>query len=73
MDQITRCHGQADFTEPFVAASLKDARRRHGLAVDILDAMIGHSRKTAADTYEEFPPEAMLRELSKLPELRFDK
>jgi integrase len=46
---------------------LKTLGRRHGLAVDILDAMTGHGRKTVADTYGEFPPEAMLRELSKIP------
>lgn len=48
---------------------LKTMGRRHGLAVDILDAMTGHGRKTVADTYGEFPPEAMLRELSKIPKL----
>ncbi|MGJ5065249.1 site-specific integrase [Bradyrhizobium oligotrophicum] len=48
---------------------LKTLGRRHGLAVDILDAMTGHGRKTVADTYGEFPPEAMLRELSKIPQV----
>jgi hypothetical protein len=48
---------------------LKTLGRRNGLAVDILDAMTGHGRKTVADTYGEFPPEAMLRELSKIPAL----
>jgi integrase len=48
---------------------LKTLGRRNGLAVDILDAMTGHGRETVADTYGEFPPEAMLRELSKIPEL----
>jgi integrase len=46
---------------------LKTLGRRNGLAVDILDAMTGHGRKTVADTYGDFPPEAMLRELSKIP------
>lgn len=46
---------------------LKTLGRRNGLALDILDAMTGHGRKTVADTYGEFPPEAMLRELSKIP------
>jgi integrase len=50
---------------------LKTLGRRHGLAVDILDAMTGHGRKTVADTYGDFPPEAMLRELSKVPHLKF--
>lgn len=49
---------------------LKTLGRRHGLAVDILDAMTGHGRKTVADTYGEFPPDAMLRELSKIPTLQ---
>ncbi|MGQ0682529.1 DUF6538 domain-containing protein [Bradyrhizobium sp.] len=49
---------------------LKTLGRRHGLAVDILDAMTGHGRKTVADTYGEFPPEAMLRELRKIPSLK---
>jgi integrase len=52
---------------------IKTLGRRNGLAVDILDAMTGHGRKTVADTYGEFPPEAMLRELKKIPalELRY--
>ena len=49
---------------------LKTLGRRHGLAVDILDAMTGHGRKTVADTYGEFPPAAMLRELSKISALK---
>jgi hypothetical protein len=48
---------------------LKTLGGRHGLAVDILDAMTGHGRKTVADTYGDFPPDAMLRELSKIPPL----
>jgi integrase len=50
---------------------LKTLGRRHGLAVDILDAMTGHGRKTVADTYGDFPPDAMLRELSKITPLKF--
>jgi integrase len=50
---------------------LKTLGRRNELAVDILDAMTGHGRKTVADTYGEFPPSAMLRELSKIPTLAF--
>jgi integrase len=49
---------------------LKTLGRRNGLAVDILDAMTGHGRKTVADTYGDFPPEAMLRELTKIPRLK---
>lgn len=48
---------------------IKTLGRRNGLAGDILDAMTGHGRKTVADTYGEFPPEAMLRELRKIPAL----
>jgi integrase len=48
---------------------IKTLGRRNGLAVDILDAMTGHGRKTVADTYGEFPPDAMLRELRKIPYL----
>ena len=48
---------------------LKTVGRRNGLASDILDAMTGHGRKTVADTYGEFPPDAMFRELSKIPRL----
>jgi len=48
---------------------IKTQGRRHGLASDLLDAMTGHGRKTVADTYGEFPPEAMLRELCKIPTL----
>lgn len=51
---------------------LKTLGRRHGLAVDIMDAMTGHGRKTVADTYGEFPPAAMLRELNKIPALKFE-
>ena len=50
---------------------LKTLGRRNGLALDILDAMTGHGRKTVADTYGEFPPDAMLRELSKIPQIKF--
>jgi hypothetical protein len=46
---------------------LKTLGRRYGLAVDILDAMTGHGRKTVADTYGDFPSGAMQRELSKIP------
>jgi integrase len=48
---------------------LRTLGRRHELAVDILSAMTGHGRKTVADTYGDFPPDAMLRELSKIPKL----
>jgi integrase len=41
--------------------------RRYGLAPDILDAITGHQRKTVADTYGEFPVEALQREILKIP------
>ncbi len=43
--------------------------RVHGLAVDVVDAMLGHTRATVGDGYGEFPPEAMLAELVKLPRI----
>lgn len=46
---------------------LKTLGRRHGLAPDIVDAITGHGRKTVADTYGEFPMEALYRELVKIP------
>jgi integrase len=48
---------------------IKTQGRRHGLAKDILEAITGHGRKTVADSYGEFPVEALLRELSKIPAL----
>lgn len=51
---------------------LKTLGRRYSLAVDILNAMTGHGRKTVADTYGEFPPEALKRELMKIPRLIID-
>jgi hypothetical protein len=41
----------------------------HGLAVDVVDAMLGHTRGGVADSYGEFPPEAMLAELAKIPDI----
>ena len=41
--------------------------RVHGLAVDVVDALLGHTRGNVADRYGEFPPEAMLKELVKMP------
>jgi integrase len=41
--------------------------RRHGLAIDIANAITGHLRKTVADGYGEFPPEALYREIEKIP------
>nr|WP_047573961.1 site-specific integrase [Methylobacterium sp. ZNC0032] len=49
---------------------LKTLGRRHGLAPDIVDAITGHQRKTVADTYGEFPMDALYREISKIPTLK---
>jgi integrase len=48
---------------------LRTLGRRYGLAPDILDAITGHKRKTVADTYGEFPVEALHREILKIPAL----
>ncbi|MDA9478917.1 hypothetical protein XI03_31430 [Bradyrhizobium sp. CCBAU 65884] len=48
---------------------IKTLGRRHGLAKDILEAMTGHGSKSVADTYGEFPVEALYRELCRIPEL----
>ena len=45
----------------------KTLGRRHGLMLDIVNALTGHHRKTVADSYGEFPVEALHRELSKIP------
>jgi integrase len=49
---------------------LKTLGRSHGLAVDVLDAMTGHARKTEGDKYGVVLPDAMMRELSKIPPLK---
>jgi integrase len=51
---------------------LKTLARRHGLATDIVDAIVGHRRKTVADGYGEFPMEALHRELTKIPVLKLN-
>ena len=48
---------------------LKTLGRRYALAPDIVDAITGHRRRTVADTYGEFPIEALHREISKIPAL----
>ena len=47
----------------------KTAGRRYGLALDIVNAITGHGRKTVADAYGEFPISALERELAKIPAL----
>ncbi|MBJ6128372.1 site-specific integrase [Microvirga splendida] len=41
--------------------------RRHGLAPDIVDAIVGHARRSVADRYGEFEVTALSRELAKIP------
>lgn len=45
----------------------KTLSRRFGLATDLANAITGHHRKTVADSYGEFPIEALFRELVKIP------
>ncbi|HEV2557939.1 MAG TPA: site-specific integrase [Microvirga sp.] len=47
----------------------KTLGRRHGLAGDIVNAITGHSHRSVADLYGEFPIEAKYRELLKVPAL----
>jgi integrase len=48
---------------------IKTLGRRHGLALDILDAITGHGSRSVGDSYGEFPVAALLREISKIPKL----
>lgn len=48
----------------------KTLGRRHGLMPDIVNAITGHHKKTVADSYGEFPIEALHRELLKIPTLK---
>jgi integrase len=47
----------------------KTLGRRYGLALDLVNALTGHHRKTVADAYGEYPLEALYRELAKLPSI----
>lgn len=47
----------------------KTLGRRYGLALDIVNAITGHGRKTVADGYGEYPIEALSRELAKVPNM----
>jgi integrase len=49
---------------------LKTLGRRHALAPDIVSAIVGHARKTVADSYGEFPISALHREICKIPTLQ---
>ncbi|MGJ5051143.1 DUF6538 domain-containing protein [Bradyrhizobium oligotrophicum] len=48
---------------------IKTLGRKHELAEDILNAITGHGSKSVADSYGEFPVEALFRELCKIPSL----
>ncbi len=48
---------------------IKTSGRKYGLAEDILNAMTGHGSRSVADSYGEFPVEALFREISKIPKL----
>jgi len=48
----------------------KTLGRQFGLAPDIVNAITGHHRKTVADSYGEFPIDALYRELCKIPKIR---
>jgi integrase len=47
--------------------------RRYGLAPDIVDALVGHARRTVADRYGEFEVAALYRELTRIPTLTLAK
>lgn len=49
---------------------LKTLGRRHGLAGDIVDAIVGHAKRSVGDAYGEFPMGALHRELTKVPALK---
>jgi integrase len=48
---------------------IKTLGRKHQLAPDILNALTGHGAKSVADSYGEFPVDALFRELCKIPPL----
>ena len=50
----------------------KTMGRRFGLAPDIVNAITGHHRKTVADSYGEFPVEALYRERCKIPKIEIE-
>jgi integrase len=45
----------------------KTLSRRHGLASDIVDVIVGHGKKSVGDAYGDFPTESLRRELEKIP------
>jgi hypothetical protein len=41
--------------------------QQYGLALDMVNAITGHGRKTVADSYGEFPVAALQRDIQKIP------
>jgi integrase len=70
---IGRFVRQLGLTDPRLSPShswrhrIKTSGRKYGLAQDILDAITGHGARSVADSYGEFPVEALYREISKIP------
>ncbi|WP_024510062.1 DUF6538 domain-containing protein [Bradyrhizobium sp. ARR65] len=52
---------------------IKTLGRKYGLAQDILNAITGHGSKSVADSYGEFPVDALFRELCKIPPFELDR
>jgi integrase len=50
---------------------IKTLARRHGLASDIVDAIVGHGKRSVGDAYGEFPVTALKREIEKIPAIAF--
>jgi integrase len=46
---------------------LKTLARRHDLALDLVNAVMGHARKDVAAAYGEYPISSLKREIEKLP------
>jgi integrase len=42
--------------------------RRHGMGADFHDAITGHAKANEGAAYGEFPPDALAREIEKLPD-----
>lgn len=49
---------------------IKTTGRKYGVAEDISNAITGHGARSVADSYGEFPVEALFREISKIPKLK---
>ncbi|WP_157091400.1 hypothetical protein [Methylobacterium nodulans] len=47
----------------------KTLARHHELGTDMVDAIVGHARRTVAGSYGEFPLTALKREIEKIPDL----